>query len=339
MTPKRQYKDILVFGEVEDETLSPFTRQLLGIGRKLAHGSNQELSLILLGPQQEKAAREGFGYGADKVFMAIDPLLENYITDSYLQAMEKVVKQLAPNVVLFAQNDKGMDLAPRLAFRLETGVTLDCVDLEIDAESGLLNQVKPVFGGKAHRVYTCPQSRPQIVTIRDRTFDPAEYDPSQAGEIMTLSLSLDPAKVRTRFIEKHKDDGLTLARKLTSAPVVVSGGRGLQKKEGFELLRETAELLGGVIAGSRTAIDNGWLPNALQVGLTGQKISPELYFAIGISGAIQHMAGCLKSKMIVAINNDKEAPIFQMSHYGVVGDYDEVLKAFNDEIRKSGSPK
>jgi electron transfer flavoprotein alpha subunit len=339
MTAGEEYRDVLVFGEVDGEELSVWTAQLLSIGKRIARGLGQELSLLMLGSDGHKAGHAGFGHGADKVYIATDPLLENYMTDSYLQVMEQLAKELKPNVVLFGQNEKGMDLAPRLAFRLGTGVTLDCVDLEVDSKSGSLKQIKPVFGGKAHCQYVCSEKRPQIITIRDRTFEPSPYDASKTGEPMTLSLSLNLTKIRTRLIEKRRDDGQTLARKLMSAPVVISGGRGLQRKEGFELLKETAELLGGVIAGSRPAVDNGWLPNTLQVGLTGQKISPEIYLAVGISGAIQHMAGCLKSKVIIAINNNREAPIFRFSHYGIVGDYGDVLKAFNHEIRRLVIPK
>jgi electron transfer flavoprotein alpha subunit len=329
-----EYKNILVFGEIQGEKLSRITAQLLGIGKKLADDLQQELNLLVLGVKSYKPAKEGFYYGADRVYVADDLLLENYVTESYLQAMEQVVKEQKPEIVLFGQNDRGMDLAPRLAFRLRTGVTLDCIDLEIDSNGGLLKQVKPVFGGKAHCHYYCKASRPQIVSVRDRTFDPAVYDSSRTGEVTSLSLSLDSSRLRTRFLGKQKDDSLSLGLRLGSASVVVSGGRGLGKKEGFEILNETAEILGGTIAGSRVPVDNDWIPNVLQVGLTGQKISPEAYFAVGISGAIQHIVGCLKSKAIVAINKDEEAPIFRVSHYGVVGDYREVLMGFNDECRR-----
>jgi len=328
-----EYKHLLVFGEIEEEKLSPITTQLLGIGKKLAEDLKQELHLLFLGGKAQKAAKDGFCYGADKVYLAADPLLENYMTDSYLQAMEQIVSEQKPEVILFGQNDKGMDLAPRLAFRFKKGVSLDCIDLGIDSGSGLLKQVKPVFGGKAN-CYYCNESKPQIVSVRDRTFEPPVYEDSRTGDVVSLNLSLDPSKIRTRFLEKRKDESLSLVQNLGSANIVVSGGRGLKKKEGFEVLNETAEVLGGTIAGSRPTVDYGWIPNALQVGLTGIKISPEVYFAIGISGAIQHMAGCLKSKTIVAINKDEEAPIFRLSHYGVVEDYKGVLRGFNDECRR-----
>jgi len=332
-------KHVLIFGEMEAGSLSPMTTQLLGIGRKLAGALKQEVHLLFLGAKIDPVFKTGFCYGADKVLAAVDPLFENYVNDSYLQAVTQVVRARDPEIVLFGQNDKGMDLAPRLAVRLHAGVTLDCVDLDIDAASGLLKQVKPVFGGKVNGHYYTKNAFPQIVSVRDRVFEPADHDEARTGEVEVVDISLDVSRVRSRFIEKQRDDGLNLAQKLLNSSVVISGGRGLKEKEGFEVLRRTAELLIGTVAGSRPAIDYGWLPNALQVGLTGKKVSPEIYFAVGISGAIQHMAGCLKSKVIVAINEDREAPIFTMAHYGVVGDYKEVLTAFNDELEhiKSGA--
>ena len=328
-----EYKNILVFGEVNDGKLLSITIQLMSIGKKLAEDLNQELHLLLLGGEITSASNEGFHYGADKVFEVTDPLLENYMTDSYLQAMSQIVKEQKPCIVLFGQNEKGMDLAPRLAFSINTGVTLDCIDLEIDPKSKLMKQVKPVYGGKANCIYFCEERMPQIVSVRDRAFDPAYYDDSRIGEVTRLSVSLDSSKIRTGFLEKKKDESLSLALKMESSKIVVSGGRGLKKKEGFQLLEETAELLDGAIAGSRVPVDNGWLPSSLQVGLTGKKIGPDVYFAVGISGAIQHIVGCLNAKTIVAINIDEDAHIFRVSNYGVVGDYREVLTAFNNEYR------
>ncbi len=326
------FRNILVFGEADGERLSPMTSQLLNIGKVLADDLQQALHLLILGDNAEKAGKQGFCYGADNVYWATDPLLTNYMTEPYLQAMEQIVKEQKPMIILFGQNDKGLDLAPRLAFRLKTGVTLDCTHLKID--SGFLQQVKPVFGGKAIAHYYNRNPWPQVVSIREGAYEPPPYLTSRTGEMELLRLSLDPSKIKTRFLEKLVDESLSLALKLVSASIVVGGGRGLKKKEGFELLRETANLLDGALGGSRPAVDNGWVPSALQVGLTGKKISPQVYFAVGISGAMQHMAGCLKSKTIVAINKDTDAPIFRMAHYGVVGDYKDVLKGFNDEVRR-----
>ena len=328
------YHNVLVFGEMEGDRLSTLTTQLMRIGKELSNGLKQEMQVVFLGGEFQKTGEQGYGYGADRVYMAFDPLLENYTNDAYLQAMEHVVTELKPAIILFGQNDKGLDLAPRLAFRLKTGVTLDCVDLKIDSGKGLLEQVKPVFGGKAHSHYFCVDRYPQIASVRDGVFDPADYNQSRSGEIAQLALSLDPAKIRTRFLKKEKDENVALALNLASASIVVAGGRGLKSKEGIDLIKETAELLDGAIAGSRPVVDYNWLPSILQVGLTGKKVSPQVYFAVGISGALQHMAGCLNSKTIIAINSDESAPVFRFSHFGAVGDYREILNGFNDEVRR-----
>jgi electron transfer flavoprotein alpha subunit len=328
------FANVLVFGESDGQTLSQMTFQLLGIGRRIADASGQELHLFVLGAEAKEGAEEGIFCGADKVYMATHPLLEHYTADAYLLAMEQIISMERPDIVLFGQNDKGMDLAPRLAFRLKTSICLDCIDLQIDEGTKSLKQVKPVFGGKAECHYYAKGTKPQIVTIRDRAFEPAVNDESRTGEFLRIPLTLDVSKVRMRLLEKQEDDSQSYAQRLLSAKAVVSGGRGLGGKEGFDRLKKTAEILEGTIAGSRPSVDYGWVHNALQVGLTGKKIAPEVYFAIGISGAIQHMAGCLKSKTIVAINTDENAPIFQHAHYAVVGNYMDVLRGFDDECIK-----
>lgn len=326
-----EYKNVLVFGEMDGENLSSVTAQVMRIGKTLSGDLNEELHLLLLGSNIQ-GAEKGYGYGADKVFVGTDPLLENYLTEPYLQAMEQAVKELNPSIILFAHNDKGLDLAPRLGFRLKTGVAADRVDLKIDG--GVMVTVKPVFGGKAHADANSAEGPPQVASVREGAFDPADYDESKKGEVSDLAFSIDESKVKTRFVKKEKDESLALALKLANANVVVSGGRGLKKQEGVDLIQATADLFDGAIAGSRPAVDNGWIPNSLQIGLTGKKVNPQIYIAVGISGALQHMAGCSKSKTIVAINSDEGAPIFKLSHYGVVADYKEVLEGFNDEVKK-----
>lgn len=331
----KENKNTLVFGEMDGEKLSSMTAQLMRIGKRLSGDMKEALYLVFLGKDFSNAVQNGYGYGADRVYMGVDPLLEHYMTEPYLQAMEQIVKELNPAIVLFGQNDTGLDLAPRLAFRIRTGVTLDCVDLKWIPENGLIEQVKPVFGGKAHARFCCADTVPQIASVREGAFDPAGYDESIKNEVLPFPLTLNPSGVRTRFVKKERDENLALALKLASARIVVSGGRGLKKKEGMDLIKATADLLGGAVAGSRPAVDYGWLPHSLQVGLTGRKVNPEVYIAVGISGALQHMAGCMKSKTILAINSDESAPIFKLSHIGAVGDYREVLEGFLQEIRNA----
>jgi electron transfer flavoprotein alpha subunit len=327
------YKNILIVGELDGDGLSSMTAQLLWIGKRLSQELGKELFLIFLGGAFSETVETGYGYGADRVYTAADPLLQSYMTDSYLPAMEQIVTELKPAVVLFGQNDMGRDLAPRLAFRLKRGVTLDCVDLRTDTEKGVMEMVKPVFGGKAYGLYSSA-ALPQIASVREGAFDPADYEGSRKGEVIPFCLALDPSRMRTKVLRKEMDESLSLTLNLASAKIVVSGGRGLKSKEGVDLIRQTADLVGGAIAGSRPAVDHGWLPSSLQVGLTGRRVNPQVYIAVGISGSLQHMAGCLKAKMIVAVNSDESAPIFKLSHIGVVGDYRQVLEGFNKEVRR-----
>jgi electron transfer flavoprotein alpha subunit len=323
---------LLVFGELEKDDLSSMTAQLMRAGGQLAKNMGRELCLLFIGSASSEAAMKGYGYGADRVMTADDPHLETYLADSFLQPLEQIVRELGPAIVLFGHNDRGFDLAPRLAFRLKAGAILDCVELEPSNDSGLVNFVKPVFGGKALGRFSC-SGPPRIASIREGAFEPADFDKSKRGEVLPLSLALDESRIRTRFVGKTTDENLSAALSLTSAKIVVSGGRGLKDKEGVSIIRETADLLGGAIGGSRPVVDNGWLPSSLQVGLTGKKVSPHVYIAVGISGSLQHMAGCLKSKTIVAINCDQSAPIFRLSRIGAVGDYRQILEGFNAEIR------
>jgi electron transfer flavoprotein alpha subunit len=329
----KDYKNILVVGELDDNGVTATTAQVMRVGRTLAEASEQEMHLLFIGGEMQTTAEKGYAYGADKVFMAADPQLENYTTDSYLQVMAKFVEGMKPAVILFSHNQTGLDLAPRLAFRLKAGVMLDCVAYQMDKASGLLKQERPVFGGKAHARYQGLGDGPQISTVREGAVDSADCDESKSGEVVGFPVVLDAAGLRTRLVKKEKDESQAQVLKLASAKTVVSGGRGLGNKEGVDLLMETAELLDGAIAGSRPAIDQGWVPGPLQVGQTGKKVSPRLYMAVGISGALQHMAGCANANTIVAINTDQEAPIFKMSQIGVVGDYQGVLAGFNEEVK------
>lgn len=326
-------KNVLIFGELNEGKLSSVTAQLMRAGKELSTSTGGECQLLVIGGESLSGAEEGFGYGADKVFTISDAALENYVTEAYLQAMEQAINELSPGMVIFGQNDAGLDLTPRLAFRMNVGVTTDCVELKVNADSQL-EQVKPVFGGKAQGHYSCTKKGPQIATVREGAYDPADFDASGSGDPTPLSVNIDQATVKTRFVKKEKDETLALALKLASAGFVASGGRGLKSKDGIDILQETADMLDGALAGSRPAIDSGWLPSSVQIGLTGKKVNPLVYMAVGISGALQHMAGCSKSKTIVAVNSDEGAPIFKLSHYGVVGDYKEVMAGFNDELKK-----
>ncbi|MBI4304479.1 MAG: electron transfer flavoprotein subunit alpha/FixB family protein [Chloroflexi bacterium] len=326
-----EHKGVMIFGEVIEGKLTSIATELLGCGRKLADDLGQELAAVLVGSDVAGLASEAIAFGADRVYVVDDPILKDYRTDAYVAVMEKVVKQAMPQIVLAGQTTVGRDLAPRLAFRLGTAVTTDCVALAIDPGSKRLLQTKPVYGGNAQAIFT-QDTDPQMATVRAKVMSPLERNPARKGEIINVPAGLDPAGIRTRVLEKVKEEVKGI--KLEEAVVVVSGGRGMGGPEGFKQLEELARLLKGAVGASRPVCDNGWMPDTVQVGLTGKIVTPELYVAIAISGSSQHMAGCSSSKTIVAINKDPEANIFREARYGVVGDWKKVLPAFTQKVKE-----
>ena len=276
-------------------------------------------------------AREAIAFGADKAYLVDTPLFKDYRTDSYVSIIEKVARQAMPRIFLLGQTAIGRDLAPRLAFRLETAATMDCLALTLDPGSKRLLQTKPVYGGNAQAVFVC-ESDPQIATVRSKVMSHLEPDASRKGEVMRVEADLEPAAIRTEVIEKVKLESEGM--KLEDAQVIVSGGRGIGGPEGFEQLAELARMLKGAVGASRPACDFGWMPDTCQVGLTGKIVNPDIYLAVAISGSIHHMAGCSTSKTILAINKDEEANIFKEAHYGVIGDWKKVLPAFTEKVKE-----
>ena len=305
--------------------------ELLGCGRKLADDLGQELSAVLIGSEVSGFAQEVASLGADKVYVVDDPLLKDYQTDSYISVIEKVVKEKAPQIVLMGQTSIGRDLAPRLAFRLDTAAALDCVALDIDPDSKRLLQTKPVFGGNALAIYSS-EIDPQIATVRAKVMSAAEPDASKKGEIITIDAGLDASAIRTKVLDKVKEEVVGI--KLEDALVVVSGGRGIGGPEGFEQIDALAKLLKGAMGCTRPVCDSGWLPDSHQVGLTGKIVTPDFYLAVALSGSSQHMAGCSSAKVIVAINKDAEANIFKEAQYGVVGDWKKIVPAFTEKVKE-----
>jgi electron transfer flavoprotein alpha subunit len=326
-----EYKGVMVHAEVSEGKLASIATELLGCGRKLADNLGEKLSAILVGSEIANLAQEAIAFGADKVYIVEGSLLKDYQTDSYLSVMEKAVKQVLPQILLVGQTTIGRDLAPRLAFRLETTATMDCIELSIEPESKRLLQTKPVYGGNARAVFVS-ETDPQIATVRAKAMSPLERDAARKGEVITLEAGLDPSAIRTRVLEKVSQE--VEGVRLEAAEVIISGGRGIGGPEGFKQLEELAKILKGAVGASRPPCDNGWVPDVLQVGLTGKIVAPELYIAVAISGASQHLAGCSGCKNIVAINKDPEANIFREARYGVVGDWKKVLPAFTAKVRE-----
>ena len=325
-------KAVLVCGELIDSKLASITTELLGCGRKLADDLNEDLSCLLIGDKIDESAKEAIAFGADKVYTVEDSSLKQYQADSYIQVVEKLIKDTSPRVVLFGQTSIGRDLAPRLAFKLGVGLSTDCLDITIDSNTKFLMQTRPVYGGNAQATFTS-ESMPHIVTIRSKAMSPLERDSSRAGEVIPTQISLEATKVRTKVLESVKEELAGI--KLEDAPVVVSGGRGIGGPEPFQtILKELADLFHGAVAASRPPADNGWVPEATHVGLTGKIVAPDIYIAVAISGASQHVAGCSGSKHLIAINKDPEANIFKEAEFGVVGKYEEVLPSFIQKLKE-----
>ncbi len=326
-----EYKGVMIYGEVAEGKLAAIATELLGCGRKLADDLGQELCAVLAGSDISGPAQEAIAFGANKVYVVDDPLLKDYQTDSYVLTLEKIAKQVMPQIFILGQTSIGRDLAPRLAFRLETAASMDCIELAIDPDSKLMLQTRPVYGGNAQAIFTC-ETCPQIATVRAKAMSPLERDDSREGEIITIEADLDPSAIRTKVLERVTSEVEGI--KLEDAEAIVSGGRGIGGADGFKQLEELAKILNGAIGATRPPCDNDWVPDGCQIGLTGKIVAPDLYIAVALSGSSQHMSGCYGSKNIVAINKDPEANIFKESRFGIVGDWKEVLPAFIEKIKE-----
>jgi electron transfer flavoprotein alpha subunit len=325
------YQGVAVFVEYKGDKLLPIALEGLGIGRKLADDMGQSLSAVLAGSNVSGLVPQAIAGGADKVYVFDDPLLKDFNTDAYIAVMEKVVNQVKPLVLILGQTDVGRDLAPGLAFRLDTAVTMDCVEMAIDSSTKRLLQTKPVYGGNALAVFVT-ETDPQIVTIRTKAMTALEPNAAQKGEVINIAAGLEASAIRTKVLNREEEEVAGI--KIEDAGNVVAGGRGIGSVEGFQQLEELARLLKGAVGASRPACDNGWIVDTAQVGLTGKIIAPELYIAVAISGSSQHMSGCFGAKTIIAINKDKEANIFRHARFGVVGDWKKVLPAFTAKVKE-----
>ena len=325
-------KGVLVCGEIAGGKLAPITIELLGIGRKLANELGQELSALLMGGKAGGLGQEAIAYGADNVYVAEDGLLDNYNSDAYTQVAANVFQKALPSIMLLGHTDIGCDLAPRLNGRLKGGLAMDCLGLAIDPATKLLVSTRPIFGGNANATMVSKSARPQMATLRLKTVPPAERNDSRQGKVIPVEEKIDPSAIKVKVVDRIKEE--VEGVKLEDAEVVVSGGRGMGSAQNFEMLKELARILGGAVGATRPACDEGWAPARLQVGQSGKVVSPKLYVAVALSGAMSHIAGCLGSKAIVAINKDKEANIFSVAHFGIVADYKEVLPPLTAKLKE-----
>ena len=326
------YHGVWVFAEQRDGKLMSVALELLGEGRKLADQVGCELCAVLCGEQVEALIPELYAYGAEKVYYADSPELRTYRTDAYTKVIYEAIQRYRPEIVLLGATHIGRDLGPCLAVRCGTGLTADCTRLEIDPETKGILQTRPAFGGNLMATIQCPKHRPQMSTVRPGVMEKPVRDAGRTGETIRLSAEFKEGEIRTRILEIVKSAKETVS--LSDAKVIVSGGMGLGGKEGFDLLRKLADRMGGTVGASRAAVDAGWIDHAYQVGQTGTTVRPDIYFACGISGAIQHAAGMKDSKLIVAINQNESAPIFDIADIGIVGDLYKVIPAILSELEQ-----
>lgn len=327
-------KDLWVFIETnEDGSSKNVGLELLSPGRELADKQGGQLIGVVIGNNVEASVKAAAAHGADKIIVVEGKEFEHYSTDAYTYALCTLVEKYGPTSILIGATNNGRDLGPRVSCRLNTGLTADCTSLAIDEETGNVAWTRPAFGGNLMATIMCPDHRPQIGTVRPGVFKKSEANESRSAEIVKEDIHVAPEKIRTELLEVIKEAAGEIVD-LEGAEIIVSGGRGLGGPDGFKLLKELADLLGGVVGASRAAVDAGWIGHSHQVGQTGKTVGPKLYIACGISGAIQHIAGMSSSKTIIAINKDETAPIFNVADYGVVADIFEVLPVLIAEIKK-----
>ena len=330
-------KNVFVIAEQRDGELQKVSTELIGKARELADDLGQEVYAILLGENVKAKADVLIHHGADKVIVVDHPLLKEYVTEPYAKSIYAIVQKYDPEIVLFGATSIGRDLAPRLAARIHTGLTADCTGLAIDEETRLLRMTRPAFGGNLMATIVCQNFRPQMATVRPGVMTPMENDNDRKGEVIMEDVGLTDADMNVKIIEVAKEEKKKLD--ITEARVLVSGGRGLGGPEGFDLLAELAEAMEGEISSSRASVDAGWIEKARQVGQTGKTVRPDIYFALGISGAIQHLAGMEESGLIIAINKSDSAPIFDVADLGIVGDLHKVLPKLIEQYKKAKAAK
>jgi caffeyl-CoA reductase-Etf complex subunit CarE len=325
------YRGVWVFAEQREGKIAPVAYELLGIGRRLSGDLGTDLSAVLFGASQSEAEAL-IKWGADRVYHANDPVFEHFHDEPYAQLLNSMIMEHRPEIVLTGATPIGRSFFPRVAARVRTGLTADCTSLAIDKETRNLLQIRPAFGGNIMATILCPNYRPQMATVRPRVMKRCTYDETRKGDIILVKSKGLQSRTKVLHTIKEASDCMV---NLQDADIIVSGGRGLGDPKGFKLIEELAELLGGAVGSSRAAVDSGWIPYRHQVGQTGKTVCPKLYFACGISGAVQHLVGMQSSDIIIAINKNPEAPIFNIATYGLVGDLYEIVPLLIKKIKES----
>ena len=328
---KAQYKNVYVFVEQREGVIQNVGLELLGKARELADALNEKVYAMLLGHDLTTQAQECIAYGADTVLRVDAPELATYVTEPYAQAIYQIIRDNTPSIVLIGATTIGRDLGPRLSARVETGLTADCTGLEISEERDLL-MTRPAFGGNLMATIICKEHRPQMSTVRPGVMRMGQRDENRKGTIEDVKINFDKSKFRVRVLETVKQTNYL--GDITEAHVLISGGRGVGNAEGFDMLRAMANTIGAEVSASRAMVDAGVLGHERQVGQTGKTVRPDLYFAMGISGAIQHLAGMEESEYIIAINKDKFAPIFHVADLGIVGDVRKIGPLLTEKLKR-----
>ncbi len=324
-------RGVWVFAEQKDGILSKASLELLGKARELAATLEQDVSALLLGHQIFHLSERLIKHGADKVFQVQHRTLKNYRTLAYTKIIVDLIKKYKPNILLIGATSNGRDLAPRVARRVGVGLTADCTELSIDPEEGILLQTRPAFGGDVMATIVNRYSRPQMATVRPGIMKSIKTD-SHKGRVIKHRISLQEKEIGTKILNRIKEKRKSVD--LSKAKVIVAGGRGAGSSAGFKMLKELASVMKGELAGTRVAVEDGWISAEQQVGQTGQSVRPEIYIACGVSGAIQHRAGMMNSRYIVAINKDPLAPIFQISDWGIIGDLHDVVPELISQLKR-----
>ena len=343
-----EYKGVYVFAQQVDNEVSGIALELIGKGKDLAKDLDTDVTAVLIGSDVKGLVDVLAEYGADKVIVVDDPELKEYRTEPYAHALSSVINEFKPDIMLVGATAIGRDLGPRVSARVHTGLTADCTQLDIgdfpmvavpgkEQKHNQLLMTRPAFGGNTIATIACPDFRPQMATVRPGVMQKAERVPGAKAEVIEFNPGFTPDNKYVEILEVVK--AVSDVADIMDAKILVSGGRGVGSPENFKMLEDLAEVLGGTVSCSRAVVDSGWKPRDLQVGQTGKTVRPQVYFAIGISGAIQHVAGMEESDIIVAINKDENAPIFDVADYGIVGDLNKIVPALTEQIKAAKANK
>ncbi len=333
----QEYKGVFVFVQQMDQIINGVSYELIGKAKELAADLSTDVTAVLFGFEVKSLANNLAAYGADRIIIVDDPALKEYTTEPYTHAMHEVINKYKPEIVLFGATAVGRDLAPRTSARVKTGLTADCTSLEVDVDTKNLRMTRPAFGGNIMATIMCPDNRPQMATVRPGVMQKMTKDEQAVANVEMFELKFEPncKYVTVEEIIKKVSNKVDIM----DAKILVSGGRGIGGQENFKVLQNLADVIGAEVSSSRASVDAGWTEKEQQVGQTGKTVRPQVYFAIGISGAIQHLAGMEEADIIIAINKDEYAPIFDVADYGIVGDYAKIVPALTEKLKAEMSNK